>query len=56
MSLITGALNVAWRVSRDGCLYGISYAATKVSSDANTQVQGSADLPYNYAYLLMSQE
>ena len=27
-----------WRVSRDGCLYGITYASGLISSDANTQV------------------
>lgn len=36
--LRSGALNVVWRVSRDGCLYGVDYAATKFSTDANTVV------------------
>ena len=40
----TGALNVAWRASRDGCLYGVTYASSRISSDANTQVMNHEKL------------
>lgn len=50
-----GVLNLVWRVTRDGCLYGVDFAAEKIGGGGNTQASLSSFILKDCCYFPFKQ-